>query len=352
MESMDEGERKDTAQHALVYVGIGTGILLLLALLWYALDVLLLLFIGVLLAVLLRAPADWLSERTGWSEGWTLALVMLLFAAVLSAASVLFGRAVVNQSWELSRQLPEVVDKARERLRQSEWGERMLAAAEASTPESDMKFVGRGLRLIGSTFAALGSLVVVAFLAVFLAWQPSAYLRGFVLLFPQRRRKRARQVLRAIGDVLTRWLVGQLILMAIVATLTGAGLMLLGVPFALPLALFAGLLEFVPYVGPIVAAIPAILVAFAESPQLALWVAALYLAVQSLESYVLTPLIQHRAVYMPPALILLAQVVLGVTAGPLGVIVATPLAAAALIAVNMLYVEDVLGDDSASMRST
>jgi predicted PurR-regulated permease PerM len=133
--------------------------------------------------------------------------------------------------------------------------------------------------------------------------------------------------------------------------LTWIGLHLLGVPFALPLALFAGLAEFVPYVGPIVAGVPAVLVGLAEGPELALWTAGLYVLVQSVESYLLTPLIQQRAVYLPPALLLFAQVVLGVTAGPLGIVVATPLAAAGLVAVNKLYVEDVLGDTARS-RST
>ncbi|MGQ0547871.1 MAG: AI-2E family transporter [Betaproteobacteria bacterium] len=148
--------------------------------------------------------------------------------------------------------------------------------------------------------------------------------------------------------MLQRWLVGQVVLMAIVGTLTWIGLQLLGVPFALPLALFAGFAEFVPYIGPIVAAVPAVLVAFAEGPELALWTAGLYIAIQSVESYLLTPLVQHRAVYLPPALLLFSQVILGVTAGPLGVIVATPLAAAGLVAVQKLYVEDVLGDTSRS----
>jgi predicted PurR-regulated permease PerM len=341
---MNQTERKETAQHALVYVGVGVAVALLLLLLWYAIDVLLLLFIAVLLAVLLRAPADWLAQRTGWSEGFTLTLVILLLVALLSAAVFLFGRAVATQSWQLTEQLPEVLDKVRERLREYEWGQRVLAATEEGTPEEDLKFVGRGLRLVGSTFAALGSFVVVLFLAIFLAWQPRAYVGGFVKLFPQRRRQRTRQVLGSIGHMLKRWLVGQVALMTVVGAVTGVGLLLLGVPFALPLALLAGLLEFVPYAGPILSAVPALLVAFSEGPQLALWVGLLYLGVQSLESYILAPLIQHRAVYLPPALILFSQVAMGVTAGPLGVIVATPLAAAALVAVNMLYVEDLLGD--------
>ena len=344
---MDQAERKDTAEHALVYIGLGVGVLILMALLWYAVDVLLLLFIGIFLAVLLRTPADWLSRRTGWSDGVTLGLVILVLAVLGSAGAFFFGRAVVTQSVQLSQKLPELVEKARERLRESEYGKRVVEAAETPSAEADMKVVGRGLRLVASTVSALGSLVVVIFLAIFLAWQPRAYADGLVKLVPKRRRKRAREVLEAIGRMLKRWLVGQLVLMAIVMTLTGIVLTALGVPFALPLALFAGLMEFVPYIGPIVAAVPAVLVAFAEGPQLALAVVAAYVAIQSVESYALTPLIQHRAVYLPPALTLLSQVVLGVTAGPLGIIVATPLAATMLVAVNMLYVEDVLGDRSA-----
>lgn len=341
---MDQAERKDTAQHALVNVGIGVSVVVVLVLLWYAIDVFLLLFIGIFLAVLLRAPADWLAARTGWSDGVTLGLVIFVLAALVAVSGFFFGRTIVDQSWELTRQLPKVVDKVRERLRQTEYGSQIAKATESPPPEASAQVLGRGLRLVGSTFAAFGSLVVVIFLGIFLAWQPGAYRNGFVRLFPQKRRKRAKEVLDAVGYMLKRWLVGQVVLMTIVGTLTWIGLQALGVQFALPLALFAGLAEFVPYVGPIVAAVPAVLVALAESPELAIWVTGLYIVIQSLESYLLTPIVQHRAVYLPPALLLFSQVILGVTAGPLGIIVATPLAAAGLVTVNMLYVEDVLGD--------
>jgi predicted PurR-regulated permease PerM len=348
---MDQAERKDTAQHALVYVGIGVTVVVLLVLLWYAIDVFLLLFMGIFIAVLLRAPADWLAGHTGWSEGVTLSLVIFLLIALLAVGGFFFGRTVVNQSWQLTQQLPKVVEKVRERLRRTDYGKQLAEATERPPPEASAQVVGKGLRLVGSTFAAVGSLVVVLFIGIFLAWQPSAYRRGFVRLFPERRRKRVREVLNAIGYVLQRWLVGQVVLMTIVGMLTWIGLHFLGVPFALPLALFAAFAEFVPYIGPIVAGIPAVLVALAEGPELAIWVAGLYIAIQSVESYLLTPLIQQRAVYLPPALLLFSQVILGVTAGPLGVIVATPLAAAGLVAVNKLYIEDILGDNGKS-RST
>jgi predicted PurR-regulated permease PerM len=348
---MDQAERKDTAQHALVYVGIGVTVVVLLVLLWYAIDVFLLLFMGIFIAVLLRAPADWLADRTGWSEGVTLSLVVFVLVALLAVGGFFFGRTVANQSWELTQQLPKVLDKVRERMRQTEYGRQVADATEKPTPEASAQVVGKGLRLVATTFAAFGSFIVVLFIGIFLAWQPGAYKRGFVRLFPERRRKRAREVLNAIGNMLQRWLVGQVVLMGVVGALTWIGLHLLGVPFALPLALFAGFAEFVPYIGPIVAAVPAVLVAFAEGPELALWTAGLYIVIQSVESYLLTPLVQQRAVYLPPALLLFSQVILGVTAGPLGVIVATPLAAAGLVAINKLYVEDVLGDKGSSLST-
>jgi len=128
--------------------------------------------------------------------------------------------------------------------------------------------------------------------------------------------------------------------------------MLLGAPFAVALALLAGLMEFVPYIGPFIAAVPAILVGFAEGPELALKIGLLFLAIQMIESYVLAPLIQHRAVHLPPATILFAQVLMGAIVGALGVAVATPLAAAVMVAVSMLYVEDALGDKGAAVKSS
>jgi predicted PurR-regulated permease PerM len=174
---------------------------------------------------------------------------------------------------------------------------------------------------------------------------------GALYLVARKKRARMREVLHEIGNVLRRWLVGQTLLAACVAFLTGAGLLLIGAPFPFALGLLAGLMEFVPYIGPFLAAIPAVIVGFAEGPQLALYVAALFIGVQLLESYVLAPLVQQRAVHLPPAAILFAQVLMGAIVGALGVAVATPLAAAVMVAVGMLYVEDALGDKNATPTS-
>jgi predicted PurR-regulated permease PerM len=346
---MDQAERKDTAQHALVYVGIAVAVVVVLVLLWYAIDVVLLAFVGVLLAILLRAPSDWLSERFGLQERWALALVGSTLLLLLGIGAVLFGRGIAVQALALIDRIPEIVESFKQQLAESELGGRVVAVAESSGLFSGGggQFLGRGLGLIGSTFGAVANVLIVLFFAVFMAAQPRPYVEGFLFLVPRKRRARAREVLFEIGHVLRRWLVGQSALAVSVALLTGTGLLLLGAPFPFALALLAGLMEFVPYIGPFLAAVPAILVGFAEGPELALYIGLLFLAVQLLESYVLAPLVQQRAVHIAPAAILFAQVLMGAIVGALGVAVATPLAAAVMVAVSMLYVEDALGDKNA-----
>ena len=350
---MDQAERKDTAQHALVYVGIAVTVVIVLVLLWYAIDVVLLAFVGILLAILLRAPADWLTARFGLREGWSLAIVGAVTVALLAVVALLFGRGIAAQALQLIDRIPEILATMRDRLGESELGSRMVTAAESSGLFSggDGQFIGRGLGLIGSTFGAIANVLIVVFFAVFMALQPRPYVEGFLFLVPKRRRERAREVVHEIGDVLRRWLVGQALLAACVALLTGTGLLLLGAPFAIALGLLAGLMEFVPYIGPFVAAAPAILVGFAASPELALKIALLFLAIQLIESYGLSPFVQHKAVYLPPAVILFSQVLMGAIIGALGVAVATPLAAAVMVTVSMLYVEDALGDKGAKIKS-
>jgi predicted PurR-regulated permease PerM len=345
---MNNPERKATAQRALVWIGIALAVVVLLVLLWYGLDVVLLAFLGVLLAVLLRTPADWLSARTGLATRWTLSFVGAVALAAVAAGAFFFGRALVEQSVGLADRIPEILESARERLQANELGARALALAESSGILSggEAQFLGKGLGLIGSTFGALANVAIVVFFGAFLAAQPQVYTSGLLHLFPLARRGRVHEVLHETGHVLRRWVVAQSLLAVCVMTLSGIGLLALGAPFALPLAMLAGLMEFVPYIGPFIAAIPAVLIGFSESPQMAAWIALLYLAIQIAESYILAPLVQEKAVFVPPALIVFAQVLFGVVAGGLGVAVATPLTAVAMVAVHRFYVEDVLGDKS------
>ena len=207
-----------------------------------------------------------------------------------------------------------------------------------------MNVLGRLTGALSTAFGFMADFAIIFFLGLYFAAQPGPYIRGLIKLVPVPGRPRAREVIRGIGHTLQWWLVGQLCSMTIVGVLTGLGLWLLGMPLALALAVLAALFSFVPYLGPIVSAVPAVLLAFTDSPQQALYVVLLYLAVQAVESNLLTPLVQQKAVELPAAMILFAQIMLGFLLGPMGVVLATPLAAMILVVVKMLYIEDTLGD--------
>lgn len=352
--NMDTGESKEPLHspheralihRTLIIIGIAVAVVIALVLLWYLIDVLLLAFAGVLLAILLRAPADWLSDHTPLPSGWALAFTIFMFLALIGAGGVFFGQTAADQLAQLSRQLPQMLDSLINRLAQHEWGRLLVQQIQprqllAAGPE----FMGKGIAVISTTFGIVANIVIVLFIAIYLAAQPHLYVRGAVRLVPMHRRQRTMEVLAAMGHILRWWLLGQLSLMLLIGAITGLGLWLLGVPLWLALALLAGVLEFIPYVGPILAAIPAVLVALGESVALAQYVILLYIAIQAFESYLLQPLVQHKAVYLPPVLIIFAQIVLGVLLGGLGLLLATPLAAATMVGVRMLYIEDVLGD--------
>ena len=310
-------------------------------LLWRLVDVLLLVFAGVLLALLLRAPADGLARRTPLTPGWSLAVVIFVATLVLGGAGWLFGAQLAGQLGELAHKLPSLVEGIRDRLEQYDWISNALSSGDIAP---DGKAIGRGIGVLAATVGALTYVVVIFFTGLFLAAQPALYVEGALRLVPQRSRPRARQVLADLAHTLRSWLIGQAILMVAMGTITTIGLLLLGVPMALALGVLAGVLEFIPYLGPTLWAVPALLVALSQSVALAGYTLAFYVVLQSLEGHILQPLVQRRAVSLPPALLLIAQVAFGALLGVLGVMLATPATAALLVLVKKLYVEGVLDE--------
>jgi predicted PurR-regulated permease PerM len=183
-------------------------------------------------------------------------------------------------------------------------------------------------------------LVIVLFIGVYAAVEPSIYRRGFLVLIPPQHRDRTGKVISEVVDTLRWWLIGKFISMTIIGVLTTVGLWIMGIPLALALGIIAAIFTFIPNIGPLLSAIPAVLLGLIDSPQQALYIAALYVGIQTVESYMITPLIQRKTVSLPPALTLSAQVLLGVIFGGLGVALATPMTAAALVLSRMLYVDD------------
>ncbi len=207
---------------------------------------------------------------------------------------------------------------------------------------------GAGRHLFGfftSTLAAITGFILVMFLTIYIAADPKVYHGGLMHLFPHGARRRAGEVLTAIATVLRKWLVAQLIAMLVIGTVTTVALLILKVEAALPLGILAGLLEFIPTVGPVLSAVPAVAMGFVDSPQKALTIAIVYGVIQMMENHLLIPILMKEGVDIPPAVTILAQALMAMVFGFLGLLVAVPMTAAAMVAVKMLYVQDVVGDD-------
>ena len=200
---------------------------------------------------------------------------------------------------------------------------------------------------LSSTVAVVGGLLLIVFLAIYIGADPDLYHGGLMHLFPHHARKRAGEVFSAMALVLRRWLVTQLIAMVVIGTITTVVLLVLDVKAAFALGALAGLLEFIPTIGPLLSAIPAVAMAFLDSPDKALAVAIAYGAIQFLENHLLIPLLMKGGIDLPPAVTVVSQALLALVFGFLGLMVAVPLVAAIVVAVKMLYVEGVVGDDVA-----
>jgi predicted PurR-regulated permease PerM len=336
-------ETRSFATRVLLVAGVALGVVATLVLLRYAGSILLTVFAGVLLSVGLRGLTGWLVSRTRLPRGVSLAVVVLALLGAAVAGGWALGDSVAAQVSQLTETLPGAVDNFRRTLGESAVGrfvlERFSAGAASEQAARQAPWA------LGLTLDVITGLALTAFVALFVAARPETYARGVLRLLPPPRRRRGRQVLAELDARMRRWLLGKLVTMAVTAIVTAAGLALIGVPLALAFGVLAGLLNFVPYVGPLVAFVPAALLALMQGPGTAGAVAALWAGVQTLEGYVLTPLIDQESVDVPPALQLSALAVAGTLMGPLGIVLGAPLTAVAFVLVQRLYVEDALGDD-------
>ena len=345
----EEGIANRTASRSrriLMAVSIAAGVLLAFVFLWFVADVLLLAFAGILLAVFLRTLTDWISDYTGLASGWSLGLVFVVLIGVVGLGSWAMAPAINKQITALSKTVPEAVGQVEQLLKGSGLGQSILD--QMHNPEELLPDQSVLLQKLTGAFSLslgmLGNIAIFFFVGLFLAIQPQLYTQGLVRLVPPSYRSRMREVLTELGQTLQWWLLGQLCTMSVIGILMAVGMWLLGVPLALTLGILAGLLAFVPYIGPVLAAVPAVALALTVAPVYALYALLIYAGIQFVESYVLTPVIQRRTVSLPPVVTLLGQVVLGILAGALGLALATPMIAVTLVLIKMLYLEDILGE--------
>jgi len=312
--------------------------------LWQVVDVLLVVFAGVLLAVIWRNAGERLASLSRLPARLGTAVVIALTFVATAGFIWSIGPLVANQADQLAENVVQTLSRLEEEASRYAWGRWVYRDALPSLGEGGdgAQLLGRITGAFSTALGILGNLVVILMVGIYTALTPAEYRAGAVSLLPPRHRKRGREVLSALDRGLWHWLLGQLVAMFGVGIATTLGLWLLGIPLAIVLGIIAGVLNFIPLAGPFLAAVPAVLVAFAQSPTDALYVALLFLGVQQLEGNVLTPLAQQQAVNLPPATLLASLAAFGVLLGPLGVLLATPLAVVVTVLVKMIYIEGVL----------
>lgn len=332
----------------LITVAIVLLTILLLLLVYFTFDVVLLMFSAVLLAILLRGLADLLGRWIKLSDGFRVMIVSVVMLLVLAGAIVGLAPSIAEQGQHLRIELPKSIEAARAYIMQFGWGRAIMEQLPDLNSIWDnimsSGFLTRVGGIFSSTLGAVGNFLIVILLGIYFAIEPKYYASGFTKLFPLSKRGRVWEVLAGINETLRWWLVGKAGSMLFIGILTWIALSILGVPLALTLGLIAGLFSFIPNFGPILAAIPAVLIAFIESPMMAVYVIAIYVGVQIVEGNIVTPIIERETVELPPGLTVVFQLALAVLVGGLGLVMATPLLAVIMVVIQMVYIEDVLGD--------
>ena len=311
--------------------------------LWLISGVLPLVFAAVLLSVLLSGLAAQIARHTPVPERWSLATATLLVAVVVLSFVALFGSQIAGQITQLLESLPDAINAGGRRIGIANAAEKL---EEAITLGSGSKVLSRAAGLGVTILGVVVDLALVVVASIYLAADPMLYRRGLAKLLPPSQHERVLNAMDVTANALRLWFAGQLVTMAIVGAVSGLAYWWIGLPSALALGIIAGATNFVPFVGPFLGAIPALVLALAIDLNTVFWTVGAAFVIQQFEGNVITPLVQRRAVSMPPALALFAIVVFGMIFGLLGIFLAVPLTAALLVLVKKLWVRQTLGEET------
>jgi predicted PurR-regulated permease PerM len=346
----------ETARTRMVYVGIGLIFALLVAsyLVYQIAVVVLVLLLTMLFSVIISAPVDYL-ERRGMSRGLGTLVVFGGLLLGIGIAGIAIAPTIADQASQLWQTFPELLENAQDlagRLQEALGLGTSFGLTSLNVIDSARNFFTGGTLTTVASFGAgvasvLSYVVVIVIATIYSVAQPAPLIDGFVALFPAGRRQEVREILADMYGTVQRWFVGQLASMVIIGFLSTVALYLIGVPFALLLGIFSGLISFIPFVGPLISVIPPVLLALIGTPIDALWVVLAYAVIQTIESYLIQPLIMSRAVSLHPAVVMFALLIMGTLFGFVGVLLAVPLAAALTVLLRELWIErmDTLGTD-------
>lgn len=301
-----------------------------------------LVFAAVVLAAVFDAIAGWICRISGMRRAFGLALSVIGIIALVVGAFALFGTQLANEFDTIRQTVPAAIQGLEGFLDRYGLGERARALVEGGGQDIAQLVSQAGGYALAAT-SGLADFVLVIVGAIFMAANPGVYRRGLLLLIPARAEPVAAATLDDASRGLRGWMMGQAVSSLVVGALTWGGLALLGVPASGGLAIIAGLLDIIPMVGPVIAGVPAVLLAFTVSPMTAFWTLLLFLAIQQLQGNVLQPMIQKHAVDVPPAVLLFAVLAAGLLFGFMGVLLAAPLTIVVYVLVQRVYVREILG---------
>jgi len=367
---------RDVLRVALILAAV----FIVLRLIWFASELVLLGFLGILFGIAISAGADYL-QRFRVPRGAGAPAVVLVFLGLLYGLGASSAPTIALQAGELKAKLPEAIQRVDSWLIRGRGGELFRALSGQTLSRSPAKGAANEVpetrpgspaavaadtltetsptttlasqvshqlqsvthylfSFLTSTVTVVASLIIVIFVGIYLAVDPNSYKRGILLMVPREGRPVADRVMRDTVTVLRKWLLTQLIAMVVIGVVTTIALLLLGVKAPFALGAIAGLLEFVPTIGPIMSAIPGITMGFLDSPQKALYVGIAYLTIQQLEGHILIPLLMKGEMDLPPVLTIFAQALMALLFGFIGLMVAVPLLAAIIVPIKLLYVDD------------
>ncbi|QDT09278.1 AI-2E family transporter [Stieleria marina] len=345
-----EAEQPRIIRTTMTVIGLVIATMLVLGLIVVARNILMLIFGAILIAVVVNRVAKVFGRLVPWDLKRVHRVGIVILFAILIVVGGAFGftNSINDQVVKLTDRIDNSASRVLEAAKEQPIVQRLR---EEISLQSVMPSSGRSLGLVqtlfASTFGALTDVLILIILAAYFSISPKVYRTGCLRLVPVDWRTRLSDLFDESADSLWHWMLGRLLAMTIVGISFGIGLAVLGVPMPVELAIFAGLVTFVPNLGGIAAVIPAMLLASNEGSHTVAGVLALYLMIQFAESYLITPLVQQRQVNLPPAMVILSQVIAGLLFGVWGIMFATPLVALALLWIRKLYVEDYLESASA-----
>lgn len=310
-------------------------------------SILLLVFAGLLFGALLHGVSKWLTERTGLPQIAAYLIVVTLLIAMIAAGFIYLGSQIVQRWDQLWSEMVAAVENGQQRLKQQGWSSSVLPThdkIESMIKDANSEILPRMLSGLAWVGWGLTGAFVIFFVGVYAAFDPGLYKTGIVKLFPFSLRPRISEVIQKLGFATRRWILGRLMSMTVVGVLTAIGMWFLEVPMFGTLGVLAALFTFIPNIGPLLAAVPQILLAINLGGNTVLYVIVFNLVLEGIESYLITPMIQQHEVSLPPIVTIAAQMLMGALLGILGLMMAAPLVVVLTVLVQMLYIEDRLGD--------